>query len=347
MGRHPAGRVVIDDDQEGQAMSTGTETTALAAAAEAALRAPSIFNTQPWRWHIAAGVLELSADPDRQLPVVDPDHRLSTLSCGIALHHARVALAAEGRTVEVRRLPDPARPDLLARIRITGHHRPQTADIHRYQSILIRHTDRRLFTDRPVPGAALDRLRVAAESEDAHLHPLRAEDVPELASAVSHAQNLETADPAYRAELSRWTTRPAGSGDGVPADTTTPPAPRTVPVREFDLDRAPGGEGLPAGTGHDESATYTVLAGDADNPDAWLRAGQALSAVLLQAAHEGLAVSPMSDVAELPATRTLLRRLLAGIGHPYLVLRIGVADPATGVPPTPRRDPDDAITTDN
>jgi hypothetical protein len=116
-----------------------------------------------------------------------------------------------------------------------------------------------------------------------------------------------------------------------------------VPVREFDVE---GSGGLPAGTGHDEAARYAVLAGDGDEPAAWLRAGEALSAVLLEAVEAGLSVSPMSDVAEVTATRTLLRELLSGIGYPYLVLRVGVAEPVTGVPPTPRRDPGDAITTD-
>src|SRR5262245_17662432 len=128
---------------------SSTDTDALRSAAEAALRAPSILNTQPWRWHVTADALELYADPDRQLPVVDPDHRLSTISCGIALHHARTALAAEGRTDQVTRLPDADQPDLLARIAITASRHPTAADVRRYETTLIRHTDRRLFTGQP------------------------------------------------------------------------------------------------------------------------------------------------------------------------------------------------------
>jgi nitroreductase len=322
--------------QEGHPMPTNT--VALTAAAEAALRAPSIFNTQPWHWHVTAEALELSADPERQLPVVDPDHRLSTLSCGIALHHARVALAAEGYTLDVARLPDPHRPDLLARIRITGHQAPDPADMRRYEASLIRHTDRRVFTDEPVPPEALDRLRDAASAEQVHLHALRPDDVPALASAVAKAQATELADPAYRAELARWT-----GGEGLPPDTVTPPGQRTVPVREFSLG---SGGGPAAGEGTDNAAAYAVLAGDTDEPGAWLRAGEAMSAVLLTAVSADLAVSPMSDVAEVPATRALLRGLLAGIGYPYLVLRVGVAEQTAGVPATPRRSAADAIDVD-
>jgi hypothetical protein len=78
----------------------------------------------------------------------------------------------------------------------------------------------------------------------------------------------------------------------------------------------------------------------------WLRAGEALSAVLLTAVELDLAVSPMSDVAEVGGTRELLCGMLSGIGYPYLVLRIGVAEPTSGVPATPRRDPAEVIEMD-
>src|SRR5690242_2335618 len=78
--------------------------------------APSIHNTQPWRWRVSDKALDLYVVPARQLAITDPDGRLSVLSCGAALHHALVALAAEGQHVDVTRLPDPADPDHLARI---------------------------------------------------------------------------------------------------------------------------------------------------------------------------------------------------------------------------------------
>ncbi len=331
---------------------SSTDTDALVAAAEAALHAPSIFNSQPWRWHVTADTLELSADADRQLPVVDPEQMMSTLSCGIALHHARTALAAEGRSHTVDRLPDPTRPDLLARIRITGTHTPDPADIRRYEASLIRHTDRRPFEGEPLPDTVVDRMRAAAEAEHAYLYRMRPDDVPALAAAVSRAQRIEMADPEYRAELARWTSRPAGTGDGVPSDTVPATTPRTVPVREFSVaghetgDVTGGGLEPLAEEGTDRSATYVVLAGESDDRLEWLRAGEALSGVWLTAVTEGLSVSPMSDVAEVPSTRALLRGVLAGIGYPFLVLRIGKAEPVSGVPQAPRRDPAEAITVD-
>jgi hypothetical protein len=100
----------------------------LAAAARAALAAPSVLNTQPWVWHLNADSLELRADRDRQVHVADPDGRLLLLSCGIALHHAGVALAASGYTPVVRRFVRDFDDDLLARVMVGAPRDVELAD---------------------------------------------------------------------------------------------------------------------------------------------------------------------------------------------------------------------------
>src|SRR4051794_39294469 len=82
------------------------------AAVTVAIRAPSIYNTQPWRWEFGSDGLDLRADRSRQLAVVDPDGHSLLISCGAALALARYGLRAAGWTVTTTRLPDPADPDL-------------------------------------------------------------------------------------------------------------------------------------------------------------------------------------------------------------------------------------------
>ncbi|MGV9809966.1 Acg family FMN-binding oxidoreductase [Micromonospora chersina] len=305
----------------------------LEAAARQALHAPSVFNTQPWRWRITTDTLELRADPDRQLATTDPDGRLLTLSCGAALHHARVFLAAAGWAVTVERWPDPADPALLARLRATGPAHLDVAAARLVDAIPRRRTDRRAYGDRPVPEPVLARLRAAVEAEDAHLHIVRPDQMPMLAVSTGRAADAELADPAYREELRRWTDRPAGSGDGVPTATAVRPGPRRVPLRDY----APGGAaGLTAGADFDRGAAYLILFGEQDEPAAWLRGGEALSALLLTATAEGLASAPLSDAIEVAWPRAMMRDLLAGIGDPYLVVRVGWG-PDDDLPPAPRR----------
>jgi nitroreductase len=312
----------------------------LTAAAEAALRAPSIFNTQPWQWRVDANTLELYADRDRQLTTTDPYGRLLLLSCGASLHHARVALAAAGWRVVVDRFPDPRDTDLLARIRLAAPAVPAAEDLAMSAAIRARRTDRRPFAEQPVSDAQLQDLVAAAESEGAQLHDVRPNQMPMLAVAVAAAQAAEKSDDAYRSELLRWTNRPQWSADGVPQKTGVTHVARRVPVRDFVS--APD-EGMAVAPGGDHGARYLVIHGPGDEPKDWLGAGEAVSAVLLTAVSLGLGVAPISDVIEVEHPRALVRGLLPGPGQPYLIVRCGHCVDATPIVDAPRREATEAI----
>jgi nitroreductase len=319
-------------------------TAVLEAAARASLHAPSVFNTQPWRWRLTGDRLELYADTGRRLDATDPEGRLLLLSCGAALHHVRTALAAAGWSAGVERLPAAADPGLLARVRLGAAVPPDPQAQRMAAAIPRRRTDRRAFGDRVVAEDVLTRLRRSVEDEGAYLHVVRPEQLPMLAASAGRAAGAEKDDPAYRDELRRWTSRPPSSGDGVPPATAVQPAPRRVPVRDY----APeGGAGLRAGDDHDRGAAYVVLFGGTDRPADLLRGGEALSALLLLATADGLATAPLSDATEVAWPRHLLRGLLAGVGEPYIVVRLGHLDTAGPLPPAPRRDPADVITIDD
>lgn len=330
-------------------------TRALAAACTAATLAPSVHNTQPWRWHIEGGVADLYADPSRQLHIVDADRRLMTLSCGAVLHQACVALAAAGVAVDVVRLPNPddvdhhgealvpvgdrdhsdrdhSDRDHLARITVTGRIPVTEAAMRMQQTSEIRHTDRRPLLDEPLAPAAVAALRATATTYGIGLHPLTRDQVIGLAAATSRAQEAEVFDPAARAELDAWTDPLRPIDAGVPdANIPDRTVPTTVPMRDF------GHVGLLAvPPGHDNAATYVILYGLAEQPRSWLRAGEALAAIWLTATEHMIAVLPLSAAVESPATRGELHAILAGLGYPYLALRLGIADPDL---PSPARTP--------
>ncbi|MET7400991.1 nitroreductase [Dactylosporangium sp. NPDC005572] len=314
----------------------------LTAAVLAALDAPSMLNTQPWQWRIAGDRAELRADRRRQLPALDPDGRLMTLSCGVALHHARVALGADGAGVEVTHLPDADEPDLLAALRYTGR-TPRDGSLERLRrAISVRRADRRPFLDVPVPAAALDRMRDAAEAAGAHLRLVTPGELTAVIVAAGHAADVERGDPAYRADLTAWVHPADGSGTGVPPATTEPSGARTVPIRSF-TGRDTDASVYDAPEVADRFARYAVIVTDHDTPRDWLTAGETLSAVLLTATAEGLSTSPMSDMVEIVAARETLRRAIGNVGHPAIVVRIGVPGRGDTGPRAPRRPATDAV----
>jgi nitroreductase len=314
-------------------MSDRSSSAVLAEAAAAAGYAPSVHNTQPWRWRVSQQRLDLFADRSRQLQSADAAGRLLTVSCGAALHHLQVALAADGWTALVQRMPDPANPDHLASISL-GEQIPVTADAMRlFQAIRVRHTDRRPVSDTPVAAQALDAVRAAITAAGVDLHVLTADQVIELGSASARADQIEVMDPQQREELAYWVGGDRAGGTGVPDTALVDSAPQTsVPGRDFVRYGT-----LATGEGHDREATYLVLFGDGDGPADWLRAGEAMSAGWLAASELGLSVLPFSAVIEVVATRERLRQTLSGVGYPYLVLRLGSPDPVhSGPPHTPR-----------
>jgi hypothetical protein len=83
-------------------------------AAARAMLAPSIHNTQPWRFVVTPDGLEVHADWSRRLRTVDPRGRQLLLSCGCAVFNAQVAMEAAGWVTEVEHFPDADSPDLIA-----------------------------------------------------------------------------------------------------------------------------------------------------------------------------------------------------------------------------------------
>ncbi|MEU4425372.1 nitroreductase [Actinoplanes sp. NPDC024001] len=323
-------------------------------AVQHARHAPSIFNTQPWQWRIEAGSAELWADPERWLEHTDPDARMLLLSCGAAVHHVAVTVRAQGWNVEIDRLPEAGRGP-LARLRLVPPRLgvglaarfragwwqgrtsaatagPEWEDLA--AAIGRRRSDRRAFGPQPLEGRILADLRRAVAGQGVSLHLVRRDEVPLLAALTARAAEDAANHPWQAAELAHWTHRPAGSGDGVPLSTAVRNAPRRVPIRDFTAGK--NFAGLEPGAGSDSGAAYAVLCGNADTPADWLRAGEALSALLLTATARGVASSIMSEVIESPRTREMLAGLVTG-RRPYLVVRLGRPVDATALPAAPRR----------
>ena len=110
-----------EDDMADPAKAHDAISTAqLAATVELACRAPSLHNSQPWRWIFQNGTLHLFADHARVGRHTDATGRELILSCGAALDHLLVAAATTGWQVTVERYPNPHDHDHLASAVFTG-----------------------------------------------------------------------------------------------------------------------------------------------------------------------------------------------------------------------------------
>jgi nitroreductase len=303
----------------------------------AATLAPSMHNTQPWRFRVlrAEQTIELYADPSRMLKHADPHGRAVHIACGAAQFNLRLAVAAAGREPVVRLFPDPEQPLLLAALRLAGPYRPSEADTELLAAVAGRHTNRRPFSNRPVPPGVLAELAQAATTEGATLHLPDQTETARLLYLVSDAERDLVADPGYRAELTRWV---GGNRDrdGIPSSALGPrdPAGRT-PVRDFTSNRHE-----PLGYAWFEDAPQlAVLSTAGGTRKDWMHAGQALQRVLLTATHRGIAAAPLTQPLE-TADAWLVRDPRAGVEQPQMILRLGYGLP---VPASPRRPVSDVL----
>ena len=302
-------------------------------AALLATRAPSIHNSQPWQWRIAGDELDLFLSHDRLLPRSDPTARLAVLSCGAALHHARMELAGAGAHCVVDRMPDPADPGHLARLRIDRRMPADPSARRLAEAAAARRTDRRMRPALPLDTHKLQGVAAAVRREGAVLTTVQARQVFELAAAMDDARRAMAGVPGLQTELAGWIGGSRPSGAGVP-DSALALDPTWHAESRHDLGRP--GRALIAET-HHRAAVFAVLHGAGDERTDWLGGGEALSAAWLTATALDLSVLPLSAVVEVADSRTAIRRLTGVGGFPYLVLRFAAADPAAGPGrPTPR-----------
>ena len=306
-----------------------------------ACRAPSLHNSQPWRWVAEGNSLQLFADKERILFSTDKSGREALLSCGAVLDHFRVAMAASGWTANVDRFPNPNNHLHLASIDFSpmefvtdGHHR-------RADAILKRRTDRLPFAEPPDWDSFESQLRNTVAGDAVRLDVIADELRPELVEASQLTESLRLYDSSYHAEL-YWWTGAFEDVDGIPFSSLASAA---------ESDRVDIGRNFPT-PGHgdrrfefgNDHSKILVLSTYDNDPASVLKCGETLSAVLLDATMAGLSTCTLTHITELRASRHLVATLIGQSTTAQVLIRVGVGPAIEDVPPaTPRRPLDDVF----
>jgi len=304
---------------------------------EAAGAAPSIHNTQPWRFRVTDELIEVHGDPDRMLWVADPRGRALHLSCGAALFNLRLAIRMLGAKPLVWPLPDPVgQPTLLACVELEPGRPAASQERTMFDTIWQRHTSRAPFCEVPVPESVRLRLEQEAAHEFAVLRMLNAGDARTALDLAAAAGQQLAADFSHRVELGQWIA--TEGDDGIPGDALGyRPVAGQAPVRDFGY--APAATVRPVGR-YERQPQLAVLATPGDRPGDWLRAGQALERVLLAAACVGLATSLLYQQVELHDVAGRDGKWWPGPEWPQIIIRLGYGPTGTG---SPRRGVDDVL----
>jgi nitroreductase len=299
-------------------------------AVTAAVLAPSLHNSQPWRFRLADGAMQVRADPRRRLPIADPGDWGLRIACGAATANAQLALAIADVAVLTQLRPDPAEPELLARLVSVGS-RPATPQQRALAAAIPhRHSNRRPFSDTRVPAEAQAALRSAAAEHGAWLELLEgAGPLAVIGEIIRAADRTLRANPEYVRESEEWAHAEAGAGIPGYAAGVAPSPDDTLQLRDL------GGPPRSRFERFEAEPLVAILGVAGDTPHDQLIAGMALQHVLLTATSYGLAASLVSQPIEVAAAREKLRRGLGRSGAPQLLLRLGFGQPAFGAPRRP------------
>jgi nitroreductase len=312
-------------------------------ALHAAVLAPSLHNSQPWRFRVRDGVnprIDLLMDSARNVPVLDPGQRQLVISCGAALAALELGLRGCGLAPRVELFPQGVASTQLARIHVHNTECSDGAARAAWHDLLERRSYRGRMTDERLTAADREALTAGAGPGNrlVIVPPAAWRTVEQL---ILQASLDEAAESEIAAETRDWTRVGERAHDGVPASnwqrTSQETAFAPVVQRDFAQGRAVPG----AAASHLEAAPeLAVLLSAADTPPDWLEAGRSILRIALAAHSRGLAIGFVNQPTEVPRIRTQLANVLAPHEIPFtvpqLVLRIG--HPADPMPPaTPRR----------
>jgi hypothetical protein len=290
-----------------------------------AILAPSGHNTQPWLFQVAQDALLVFADRTRALPVVDPDDRELTISCGAAIEAICVSARHYSLSSVVTDCPDPSSPDLLASIRVSPGPAPTVEDERLFETILRRRTTRSAYDPKSLPRTLVETLTglglVVIQDQQTR---------EQIAKLVAEGDRIQMSNARFRRELTAWIhSRRSQTRDGISTAALGMPdhlGPVILAImRRFDM-----GDGVPARDEALASATsaLVLIATGADLTKDWLEAGRSLMRAALEITAAGVCHSYLNQPIEVAELRDQLRDI-AGISlTPQILLRVGYGTPA-------------------
>jgi hypothetical protein len=341
-------RILLDDPwtvDPADFPAGGTTTDKLLFLLNYAVLAPSILNTQPWRFRITDTGIELFADRTRLLPVTDPDGRQLTISCGAASLNLRIALRGFGYRCDSEFFPDPTAPDLLARLTISGREQSSEADEQLRNAIALRRTNRGEFLDRPLPPTLMTALSAAA-IDGCRLEIAAGQSVKDrVADLIAEAHAALLANANYQHEMGDWVSRRISEAKSLSRPGTsiagqTPARPTQPELRVPSAASAArmfsrNPEAVARLSQHLTAAPIVALLSTPhDGPENWMMAGQGLQRALLEAAAAGACASFLNAPIEVSSLRPKLAELFGIRAVPQILLRFGYG---AAMPPEPRR----------
>lgn len=287
--------------------------------------AANSHNSQPWRFSVGGGGIQIKPDFSRRLHAVDPDDHHLYASLGCAAENLAIAAAARGWIGELSFSPEQSRIVRFA----FANGAPKYSDL--FGAIPRRQSTRGEYDGRAVSAEDLQALRAAAGSVRG-VDLVLITDRPQISRVrdlVVAGNSAQIADPAFMRELKAWlrfSPRQAiQSGDGLFSATSgNPVLPAWLGPLAIDTMFSAGAENEKYSRQIASSAGIAVFVAERDDRDHWVLAGRACQRFALQATALGMKHAFINQPVEVLALRPELASLVGLPGRrPDIVMRFG------------------------
>lgn len=283
--------------------------------------APNGHNTQPWKFRLREGGVDIMPDYSRRTPVVDPDDHHVWVSLGCAAENLLQAAAAHGlkgvasvsgTVIQIDLSTSPAKRSVL------------------FDAIPRRQSTRAEYDGRALSSDELRQLERAASAPDVRIELLtNQKQLDQVRDSVIAGNTAQMADPAFIRELKAWIrfnkSEALERKDGLYAGSSgNADVPQWLGSMMFGLFFKRDAENDKYSKQIRSSAGVAVFAAAQANPSGWVAAGQACERFLLQAAALNVRTSFINQPVEVKTLRTQFASMI-GLGdrRPDLVVRFG------------------------
>ncbi len=300
-----------------------------------AILAPSSHNTQPWKFSVAEDEIQVFIDRTRWLKVADPDQRELYISVGCALENLLIAAEHFGYGHQVAYFPKPANEELAVTVKFMPHGEPSPfREPALFNTISSRHTNRKIYEERPIPQNDLQHLRNYCVEEGIWLHMTDDIEIKrKVEELIIRGDAIQFSDPAFREELGYWL------GQGVFGAPWLMSKMEQLAVTYMNISK---GQAKKDSEVLMSAPVLAALSSEVNNRESQVKVGQVFERVCLAATILGIRVHPMSQILEISELKAEVGKLIPTPNVvPQHTFRLGYAEQEKGH--TPRRQLDEVL----
>ena len=294
-----------------------------------AILAPSSHNTQPWKFSVGEDEIQVLVDRTRWLKVADSDQRELYISVGCALENLLIAAEHFEYGHQVAYFPEPTNEELAATVKFMPHGEPSPfREPALFGAFSSRHTNRKIYEERPIPQSDLQHLQNRCVEEGIWLHITDNIEIKrKVDELIIRGDATQFSDPAFREELGDWI------GQGVFGAPWLIAKIEQLAVTYMNMGK---GQAKKDSEVLMSAPVLAAISSEVNNRESHVKVGQVFERVCLAATMLGIRVHPMSQILEIPELKVEVSKLIPKSDvFPQHTFRLGYAEPEKDL--TPRR----------